>query len=133
MNYTNLHIELGHTYEGWIELARDNADLWDFSLDDVLSGAVELQEDVIYWLVKDEDGEYRLCEANLTNEQKFVKYLNNQADICYSKDMNECLDMAEAYQEANGRVFDYERAKHDIRHDRGYYILCDQSDYYIDE
>lgn len=58
-----IQIELGHTYAEWQKLARDNADLWDFSLDDVLSEAISLQEDVIYWLAKDEDGEYRLCEA----------------------------------------------------------------------
>lgn len=32
--------------------AYENGDLWDFSKEDVRSGAIELQEDEVYWLIK---------------------------------------------------------------------------------
>jgi len=32
--------------------AYENGDLWDFSKEDVRSGAIKLQEDEVYWLIK---------------------------------------------------------------------------------
>lgn len=57
-----IQIELGHTYAEWQKKA-EKEDLWDFSLEDMSNGAVEPRKDIVYWLIQDKDGEYRLCES----------------------------------------------------------------------
>lgn len=54
-----IKIELGHTLEEWEKTYSDNENLWDVNLDDVLNGALEPNEDIVYWYI---DG--RLYETN---------------------------------------------------------------------
>ena len=57
-NEISIHFEIGHTTEEWEELCSNSNygqalenDYWDFSIDDLLNGAVEPDKDMIYWLI----------------------------------------------------------------------------------
>lgn len=63
MKNTNIQIELGHTYNEWLELTKDEEGLWDILLEELVNGAIEPRTDVVYWLVYDSNNELRLCEA----------------------------------------------------------------------
>ena len=59
-------IEDGHTVSEYMKKYGDeyeNGELWDYSLEDFKSGAVEPQKGLVYWLVKDRDGELRVFET----------------------------------------------------------------------
>lgn len=56
------NIENGHTLEEYEDIYGydyENGDLWDFDLDEVVSGAVDLHDDMVYWCI---DG--RVYETN---------------------------------------------------------------------
>lgn len=53
-------IETGHTIEELHKGSAWNNECWDFSLEDFWSGAIEPQEDMVYWLIGD-----RVYETNL--------------------------------------------------------------------
>ena len=42
-----LHFECGHC-EGEVDFGPD---YWDFSLDDIIEGAVEINEEMLYWYI----------------------------------------------------------------------------------
>lgn len=50
-NITKLNIELGHTIEEWNEKYKDNENLWDFSVEDVLGGAIEPDNEQVFWFI----------------------------------------------------------------------------------
>lgn len=60
-------VVVGHTFEEYMSKYRefyDNGSLWDFSLEDFSEeGTVETRNDVEYWLIKDDSGEWRIFEA----------------------------------------------------------------------
>lgn len=58
--------ETGHKLSDWMRKYHeeyDNGELWDYSLEDFKSGAVEPQESLVYYLIKDADGELRAYET----------------------------------------------------------------------
>lgn len=58
--------ETGHKLSDWMRKYHeeyDNGELWDFSLEDFKSGAVEPQDGLVYWLIKEGDGELRAYET----------------------------------------------------------------------
>lgn len=59
-------IEDGHTVSEYMKKYGDeyeNGELWDYSLEDFKNGAIEPQKGLVYWLVKDRDGELRVFET----------------------------------------------------------------------
>ena len=57
-NNVRIHIEVGHTIEEWERLCASSHngqplenDYWDLSIDDLLTGAVEANESMTYWLI----------------------------------------------------------------------------------
>ena len=61
-------IEYGHTMDEYDELyglSYENGDLWDFSKKELEDGSVEPQKGMVYWAIKDSDGEERLYETEL--------------------------------------------------------------------
>ena len=44
-------IEFGHTEDEWEKKGFDTDNCWDFSIEDFLSGAIEPNEDITYWLI----------------------------------------------------------------------------------
>ena len=61
-------VEHGHTFDEYEELyglSYENGDLWDFSRKDLEDGSIEPQKDMVYWSIKDLDGEERLYETEL--------------------------------------------------------------------
>lgn len=64
---SKLTIETGHSYDSWVKNFTDvhypeNA-FWSFTLQDVVDGAIELDETKVYWLVKD-NNVWRLGETD---------------------------------------------------------------------
>lgn len=58
--------EEGHThaeYEDEFGDEYENGELWDFSLEDIKTGAVEPQKGLVYWLIADRDDETRVFET----------------------------------------------------------------------
>lgn len=54
------HFELGHTEEEWLnEFGNDSSPLWDVSIQDIIEGAIEPNDDIIYWYING-----RLYETN---------------------------------------------------------------------
>jgi hypothetical protein len=45
-----IHFELGHSVEEW-ESKFPSDDNWDIRLDDFINGAVEADEDLVYWYI----------------------------------------------------------------------------------
>lgn len=69
IHINNFTIETGHTLEQYKELYQqeyENGELWDFSVKDMTSGAVEPQKDIVYWAIV-VDNELRFFE---TKEKK---------------------------------------------------------------
>ena len=61
-------IEYGHTLDEYDELyglSYENGDLWDFAKEDLFDGTIEPQKSMVYWAIKDENGEERLYETEL--------------------------------------------------------------------
>lgn len=59
-------IEKGHTLEEYMEIFGEpynRGELWDFSKEDFLGGAVEINPDIVYWEIVDNDGETRYYET----------------------------------------------------------------------
>lgn len=50
VNGHTLHYELGRTCE---DLENFDGLLWDFSVDDILTGAIEPDEDMVYWYINE--------------------------------------------------------------------------------
>lgn len=48
--YQTLHLVIGHTYADWI--AEYDEDYWDFPIEELLDGTVEINEGIWYWLIK---------------------------------------------------------------------------------
>lgn len=46
-----LHIEVGHTIKEWQEKFGADGDLWDVSIEDISSGAIEPNSGCWYWLI----------------------------------------------------------------------------------
>ena len=50
-----IHYEEGHTVKEWCEIAdradEDGVTLWNFSIEDMLEGAIEANEAIQYWLI----------------------------------------------------------------------------------
>ena len=50
-----VHYEEGHTVKEWCEIAdradEDDVTLWNFTVDDMVEGAVEANEAILYWLI----------------------------------------------------------------------------------
>jgi len=67
----NSCVERGHTMREYLDkFGEDYEDgnLWDFSKKDFEEGAVEQRDDIVYWYMKDLDGEWRYFETNIKNE-----------------------------------------------------------------
>ena len=65
-NKYNCKFEEGHThaeYEDTFGEEYDNGELWDYSLEDIKTGAVEPQKGLVYWLIADRDDETRVFET----------------------------------------------------------------------
>ena len=64
----SLQVEEGHTFEEYRKLfggAYDEGELWDFSEEDIKDGSIESQPNMVYWLIKDNDGESRFFETTI--------------------------------------------------------------------
>ena len=51
VNGQKINYEIGHSVQEWNELFGNNENLWDISIDDFITGAVESNEDMIYWYI----------------------------------------------------------------------------------
>lgn len=51
VNGQKINYEIGHSVQEWNELFGNNENLWDISIDDFINGAVESNEDMIYWYI----------------------------------------------------------------------------------
>ena len=53
MEIKKLTIEIGHTIEEWENKYGHNEDgeNWDFSIDELLDGTIEPNEDITYWFI----------------------------------------------------------------------------------
>ena len=47
----NLHIVLGKKYSEWADITYCNYNLWDFPIEELIDGSVEINEDIWYWLI----------------------------------------------------------------------------------
>lgn len=62
-------IEKNHTYKEWKRRFKGDESLWDFLIEDVKNGAVELDENQVYWEIGD-----RIYETNLSTVDYTYKY-----------------------------------------------------------
>lgn len=50
-----VHYEEGHTVKEWCDIAdradEDGVTLWNFIVEDVMEGAIEANESILYWLI----------------------------------------------------------------------------------
>ena len=48
-----LHLVLGKGYSEWLASENVDGDLWDFLMEELLDGSIEINEDIWYWLIGD--------------------------------------------------------------------------------
>jgi len=69
---TKINFEIGHTEDEWKDLVYGDdysyITFWDFSIDDLLNGAIEPNDDMLYWLI---DG--RLYETPYFIEPEYTE------------------------------------------------------------
>lgn len=58
VNGKKLHLELGHTIEEWLQKYGENPNVWDFTLEELLDGTIEINESILYWYANG-----RCCET----------------------------------------------------------------------
>ena len=47
-----LHLVLKKSYDEWLEACGwDDRELWDFPIEELLDGTVDINEDIWYWLI----------------------------------------------------------------------------------
>ena len=51
VNGKSIHLWLGGTLQAWSKQNDSDADLWDFQLEELLDGTVEIDETIWYWLI----------------------------------------------------------------------------------
>ena len=51
VNGQKLHLVLGHTKQEWKKEYGKEEELWDFLLEELLNGAIDIQEDIWYWYI----------------------------------------------------------------------------------
>ena len=69
-------VEYGHTFDEYDELyglSYDDGELWDFSKEDFTNGAIEPRKNMIYWSIKDENGNERFYETDIIEESCKVR------------------------------------------------------------
>ena len=98
INY--FHIELGHTFEEYKELygsLYEEGDLWDYSLEDVKTNAVEGNCNVLYWGIV-VDNELRVFETTIQEEFELnYQLLKDYILYIYKFDEQNCV--VEVYNE----------------------------------
>lgn len=102
INY--FHIELGHTFEEYKErfgALYEDGDLWDYSLEDVKTNAVEGECDVVYWGIV-VDNELRVFETTIQEEFEInYQVLQDYTWYTYRLDTQNCV--VEVYNERMGK------------------------------
>lgn len=79
INYHSaMSIETGHTLEEWTsKYGTDSQCYWDFPMEDFITGAVEVNEDIVYWLI---DG--RIYETDIEpDRESFRCVIGSRADF----------------------------------------------------
>ena len=98
INY--FHIELGHTFEEYKEqfgTLYEEGDLWDYSLEDVKTNAVEGNCNLVYWGIV-VDNELRVYETTIQEEFEFnCQVLQDYIWHIYRLDEQNCV--VEVYNE----------------------------------
>ena len=51
VNGQRINLEIGHSVQEWKKLYSQNKNLWDISLEDFITGAVDPSEDIVYWYI----------------------------------------------------------------------------------
>ena len=102
INY--FHIELGHTFEEYKEqfgTLYENGDLWDYSLEDAKTNAVEGNCNVLYWGIV-VDNELRIYETTIQKEFEInYQVLQDYTWYVYKLDTQNCV--VEVYNEQTGK------------------------------
>lgn len=76
-----IHVEEGHTLDEYMDKFGDayrDGDLWDFDPEELKDGSIEPREDIVYWAIKDEDGELRYYETDISPKEES---LEEKADL----------------------------------------------------
>lgn len=47
----NLHLVFGFNFKSWDLTFGLNEDLWDFPIEELLDGTIEINEDIWYWFI----------------------------------------------------------------------------------
>jgi hypothetical protein len=106
INY--FHIELGHTLEEYKEqfgTLYEEGDLWDYSLEDVKTNAVEGDFNTLYWGIV-VDNELRVFETTIRKEFEInYQLVKDYIFFVYTKNQNNCV--IDAYNEWGGTEFAY--------------------------
>lgn len=82
-------IEYGHTLEEWRDLyvypkpssyEEEERALWDFSKEDLETGAIDPIPEIVYWYMKDEYGEDRYFETDIESGQSVEEAVEDDLD-----------------------------------------------------
>lgn len=81
-------IEKNHTYTEWYKLFGNDDSLWDFLIEDVKNGAVELDNERMYWEIDDRIYEttYRAKKIRIKSMMGEPSYAGREGYVQYVDD-----------------------------------------------